>query len=44
MPFKGASIVMAPDGDPTRHKATIKTDKLELTAVYYVAGLRANHC
>ncbi len=33
MPFKGASVVMAPDGDPTRHKATIKTDKLELTAV-----------
>ncbi|MCK4600110.1 hypothetical protein KAU37_09905 [Candidatus Bipolaricaulota bacterium] len=33
MAFKAASLIMAPDGDPTRHKATIKTDKLELTAV-----------
>ncbi len=33
MSFKAASIIMAPDGDPTRHKAMIKTNKLELTAV-----------
>lgn len=33
MTFKGASVVMAPDGDPTRHRASIKTDKLELTTV-----------
>lgn len=31
--FKSAFIVMAPDGDPTKHQATIKTDKAELTAV-----------
>jgi len=33
MAFKEAVVVMAPDGDPNRHRATIKTSKLELTAV-----------
>ncbi|MDH5695675.1 MAG: DUF6506 family protein [Dehalococcoidia bacterium] len=33
MAFKEAVIVMAPDGDPNRHRASIKTSKLELTAV-----------
>lgn len=33
MAFKAAFVVMAPDGDPTRHKTTIKTAKLELTTV-----------
>ena len=31
--FKSAFIVMAPDGDPTQHQATIKTSKLEFTTV-----------
>jgi hypothetical protein len=31
--FKVASIVMAADGDPEKHRATIKTSKLELTVV-----------
>jgi hypothetical protein len=31
--FKVISIVMAPDGDPAKHRATIKTSKLELTVV-----------
>jgi len=31
--FKVTSIVMAPDGDPAKHRATIKTSKLELTVV-----------
>jgi hypothetical protein len=31
--FKSAFIIMAPDGDPTKHRATIKTSKAELTAV-----------
>ena len=33
MAFKSAVVVMAPDGDPNRHRATIKTPKLELTTV-----------
>jgi hypothetical protein len=33
MAFKSAFVVMAPDGDPKRHRATIKTPKLELTSV-----------
>ena len=33
MAFKAASVIMAPDGDPTRHKATSRTDKLELTSI-----------
>jgi threonine dehydratase len=31
--FKSAFIVMAPDGDPKKHRATIKTSKLEFTTV-----------
>ena len=31
--FKSAFIVMAPDGDPDKHRATIKTSKLEFTTV-----------
>ncbi len=31
--FKSAFIIMSPDGDPAQHRATIKTDKAELTAV-----------
>ena len=31
--FKSAFIIMAPDGDPQKHRATIKTEKAELTAV-----------
>ena len=31
--FKTAFVVMAPDGDPNRHRATIKTSKMELTVV-----------
>jgi len=31
--FKSAFIVMAPDGDPAKHRATVKTDKAELTAI-----------
>jgi len=34
MAFKSAFIIMAPDGDPERHRATIKTAKAELTAVF----------
>jgi NCAIR mutase (PurE)-related protein len=28
--FKAAFVLMAPDGDPNQHRATIKTSKLEL--------------
>jgi len=31
--FKGVFILMAPDGDPGKHRATIKTSKLEFTTV-----------
>jgi hypothetical protein len=31
--FKEACVIMALDGDPKKHRATIKTDKLELTTV-----------
>ena len=31
--FKSAFIIMAPDGDPAKYRATIKTSKMELTAV-----------
>ena len=31
MAFKEAVVVMALDGDPNRHRATIKTSKLELS-------------
>jgi hypothetical protein len=33
MAFKAASIIMAPDGDPAQHRATIKTGTLEQTTV-----------
>ena len=33
MAFKSAFVIMAPDGDPKRHRASIKTSKMELTAV-----------
>jgi hypothetical protein len=32
--FKSAFIIMAPDGDPKKHRATITTEKAELTAVF----------
>jgi hypothetical protein len=31
--FKSSFIVMSADGDPTKHRATIKTSKLEFTTV-----------
>lgn len=31
--FKTAFIVMAPDADPEKHRATIKTEKAEVTTV-----------
>jgi hypothetical protein len=33
MAFKAGFIVMAPDGDPKTHRASIKTPKMELTVV-----------
>ena len=33
MAFKTGFVVMAPDGDPVKHRASIKTSKLELTTV-----------
>ena len=33
MAFKTASVVMAPDGDPEKHRASIKTSKMELVVV-----------
>ena len=33
MAFKSAFVIMAPDGDPKRHRASIKTSKMELAAV-----------
>jgi hypothetical protein len=32
--FKSAFIIMAPDGDPQKHRATIKTEKAQLTSVF----------
>jgi hypothetical protein len=32
--FKSAFIIMAPDGDPKKHRATITTEKASLTAVF----------
>ncbi|OGO06828.1 MAG: hypothetical protein A2Z76_00055 [Chloroflexi bacterium RBG_13_56_8b] len=32
--FKSAFIIMAPDGDPAKHRATVKTDKAEMTVVF----------
>lgn len=33
MAFKTAFVIMGPDGDPKRHRASIKTSKLEITTV-----------
>ena len=33
MIVKSAFIIMAPDGDPKRHRATVKTSKTEVTTV-----------
>ena len=33
MALKAAFIMMAPDGDPLKHRASVKTGKLELTTV-----------
>jgi hypothetical protein len=33
MAFKTGFVVMAPDGDPERHRASLKTSNLELTVV-----------
>ena len=33
MAFKAAVVVMAPDGDPAKHRSSIKTSKMELTTV-----------
>jgi hypothetical protein len=33
MTFKAATIIMAPDGDPQKHRSSLKTDKLEVTTV-----------
>lgn len=32
--FKSAFIIMAPDGDPAKHHATVKTEKAEVTTVF----------
>jgi hypothetical protein len=32
--FKSAFIIMAPDGDPKKHRATITTGKAQLTTVF----------
>jgi hypothetical protein len=32
--FKSAFIIMAPDGDPAKHRATVKTEKAEITTVF----------
>jgi hypothetical protein len=36
--FKAAFIIMAPDGDPKKHQATIKTTKEELTSIIIEMG------
>lgn len=33
MVVKSAFVIMAPDGDPNRHRATVKTSKTEVTTV-----------
>jgi hypothetical protein len=33
MAFKAGFVMMSPDGDPKKHRASIKTGKLEVTAV-----------
>ncbi|MGD9116131.1 MAG: DUF6506 family protein [Dehalococcoidia bacterium] len=32
--FKSAFIIMAPDGDPAKHRMTLQTEKAQLTAVF----------
>ena len=32
--FKSAFIIMAPDGDPAKYRATIKTEKAETTVTF----------
>ena len=32
--FKSAFIIMAPDGDPEKHRATVKTEKAEATLTF----------
>jgi hypothetical protein len=36
--FKSAFLIMAPDGDPKKHRATVKTGKAELTTVFIEMG------
>jgi len=38
MAFKAGFVVMAPDGDPKWHTASIKTPKFELTVVVVESG------
>jgi len=38
MTFKAAFVAMAPEADPERHRATIKTPKLELITVVADSG------
>jgi len=33
MALETASVIMAPDGDPEKHRASIKTEKLDVTVV-----------
>jgi hypothetical protein len=33
MVVKSAFVIMAPDGDPNRHRASVKTSKTEITTV-----------
>jgi hypothetical protein len=33
MAYKAAFVIMAPDGDPERHRSVIKTSRMELTSV-----------
>jgi hypothetical protein len=33
MAFKAGFVMMSPDGDPTKHRASIKTEKLEVTMI-----------
>ncbi len=33
MAYKSAFVIMAPDGDPKKHRSVIKTSRAELTSV-----------
>jgi hypothetical protein len=35
MVVKSAFLIMAPDGDPEKHRATVKTSKTEITTVIF---------